>query len=308
MSAYLLLPPGPSHLQNLTPKFRILNVFWTWSVSKGKTYQFEFFNWFSNLKNLVIWNGFKNVWNDPNDIENSYFFQKNYKKSPRGRPQNPSLWYVWVQLLCSSRLPTKTILEKKLTFGSSPFTGSTVVPNLFLPVAHFHFENFPWPTSQSIAQELDPNFHQSWIRLKRFFGPPRTCDLKKKKGSSPKFKQFFRSKTGDLQIKKQTRQLAIHCNFLRAFWQCHGINSSPCKYDFFKPKCSVATQNALRPIGGPWPTGWKPLCSKIQVICKPRPRLQILHFTISLSQKHSLFSKNFDNVIACDLRFGLPLH
>ena len=36
-----------------------------------------------------------------------------------------------------------------------------VVPNLFLPVPHFHFENFPWPYSQSIAQELDPNFHQS---------------------------------------------------------------------------------------------------------------------------------------------------
>ena len=25
----LFLPPGPSHLQNLTPKFKILNVFWT---------------------------------------------------------------------------------------------------------------------------------------------------------------------------------------------------------------------------------------------------------------------------------------
>ena len=66
-----------------------------------------------------------------------------------------------------------------------------VVPNLFLTVAHFHFENFPWPYSKSIAQlpfstslsssvarisqrgggaffeleksvnELDPNFYQS---------------------------------------------------------------------------------------------------------------------------------------------------
>ena len=34
----------------------------------------------------------------------------------------------------------------------------TVVPNLFLTVAHFDFENFPWPHSQTIAQELDPNF------------------------------------------------------------------------------------------------------------------------------------------------------
>ena len=33
-----------------------------------------------------------------------------------------------------------------------------VVPNLFLTVAHFYFENFPWPYSQSIAQELDQIF------------------------------------------------------------------------------------------------------------------------------------------------------
>ena len=76
-----------------------------------------------------------------------------------------------------------------LDFG----TVRSVVPNLFLTVAHFHFENSPWPYSQSIAQlqfstilsssvatipqrqgggglfwkletsvnELDPNFHQS---------------------------------------------------------------------------------------------------------------------------------------------------
>ena len=38
---------------------------------------------------------------------------------------------------------------------------TSVVPNLFLTAAHFHFESHPWPYSQSIAQELDPNFHQS---------------------------------------------------------------------------------------------------------------------------------------------------
>ena len=87
-------------------------------------------------------------------------------------------------------------------------------------MAHFHFENFPWPYSQSIAQELDPNFHQS---LKRFFRP-KTGDLKtKKKGlhqnsngfsgrkqviskkkTPPKFDRFLRPKTGDLQKKKKT--------------------------------------------------------------------------------------------------------
>ena len=173
-----------------------------------------------------------------------------------------------------------------------------MVPNLFLTVAHFHFENFPWPNSQSIAQELDLNFHQSWIRLKRFLRP-KTGDfqnkkkvlhqnsngfsgrkqvisnikkkgihhnsngfssrkqvifkkkkvftknqtvfsgqkqvISKKKRSSPKFKGFFWPKTGDLQKKK-------------------------CKYDFFKPKCSVVhCKILLRPTDGPWPTGWKPL-------------------------------------------------
>ena len=116
----------------------------------------------------------------------------------------------------------------KLDFG----TVRSVVPNLFLTVAHFHFENFTWPYSQSNAQlqfstilsssvaripqrqgglfwkletsvnELDPNFHQSWIRLKRLFRP-KTGDFQKKKRSSPKFKRFFRSKSGDLQTKKK---------------------------------------------------------------------------------------------------------
>ena len=76
-----------------------------------------------------------------------------------------------------------------------------VVTNLFLTVAHFYFESFPWPYSQSIAQELDPNFHQSWIRMKQFFRP-KTGILKKKKRSPPEFKRFFRPKTGDLQKKK----------------------------------------------------------------------------------------------------------
>ena len=54
-----------------------------------------------------------------------------------------------------------------------------MVPNLFLTEAHFHFEKFPWPYSQSIAQEREPDFHQSWNRLKRFFRP-KTGDLQKK--------------------------------------------------------------------------------------------------------------------------------
>ena len=40
-------------------------------------------------------------------------------------------------------------------------------------------------------------------------------------------------------------------------------------------------------------------------LCQPWPWLLILHSTVSLSRKKSLFSKNFDDVITCDLRFGL---
>ena len=41
-------PTGPSHLQNLTPKCKILNVFWGCPVSKGRTKQLELFNWVAN--------------------------------------------------------------------------------------------------------------------------------------------------------------------------------------------------------------------------------------------------------------------
>ena len=59
--------------------------------------------------------------------------------------------YQIPQLSCSQKL-----FKEKYSNQSNP-----VVPNLFLTTAHFHFENFPWPYSQSIAQEFDPNFHQS---------------------------------------------------------------------------------------------------------------------------------------------------
>ena len=55
--------PKPNHLQNLTPKCKILNVFWTLIASKRRTEQFNFFNWFSNVKNLVLSNGSEYVQN-----------------------------------------------------------------------------------------------------------------------------------------------------------------------------------------------------------------------------------------------------
>ena len=59
----MLLTPGPSQLHNLTPKIKTLNVFWRLCISKGKIHQFDFLNWLSNLKNLVLSNGSENLRN-----------------------------------------------------------------------------------------------------------------------------------------------------------------------------------------------------------------------------------------------------
>ena len=56
-------PTGPSHLQSLTQNCKILNVFWAWPVSKGRTKQLELFNRLSNLKSVVLLNGSKNMQN-----------------------------------------------------------------------------------------------------------------------------------------------------------------------------------------------------------------------------------------------------
>ena len=60
----MLLPlPGPNHSRNSRPKCKILNVFWTYIASKTKIKQFNFFNWLSNAKNLVLSNGSEYVRN-----------------------------------------------------------------------------------------------------------------------------------------------------------------------------------------------------------------------------------------------------
>ena len=49
--------PGPNHSQNILPKRKILNVFWTSIASKRRIERFNFSNWFLNVKNLVPSNG-----------------------------------------------------------------------------------------------------------------------------------------------------------------------------------------------------------------------------------------------------------
>ena len=97
-------------------------------------------------------------------------------------------------------------------------------------MAHFHFKNFPWPYSLSIAQELDPNLYQSWIRLKRFFRP----------------------KTGDLQKNKSTR----HSPQLSAsILTMSGNKQLIVQNNFFKPKCSVAHRLKTTELGHPKTAG-----------------------------------------------------
>ena len=49
--------------QNFTPKCKILNVFWNLIASKRRIEQLIFFDWLSNVKNLVLPNAFERVRN-----------------------------------------------------------------------------------------------------------------------------------------------------------------------------------------------------------------------------------------------------
>ena len=67
---YFPLPEhGPKHLQNLTPKCKILNMFWTLIANKRRTEQLNFCNWLSDVKNLVLSNGSEYVRNAGHGIE-----------------------------------------------------------------------------------------------------------------------------------------------------------------------------------------------------------------------------------------------
>ena len=69
------LRPWLSHLENLTSKYKRLNVFWTWPVSKG------------GLGNLILLNDFR--------IVETQFFQMSWKTS--------EMWSKW--LFLAEKLP-----------------------------------------------------------------------------------------------------------------------------------------------------------------------------------------------------------
>ena len=58
-------------------------MFWTFIASKRRIQQLNFFDWLSNVKNLVLSNGCEHVRNVIQWNKNSFFFQ-NLQKSPSG--------------------------------------------------------------------------------------------------------------------------------------------------------------------------------------------------------------------------------
>ena len=55
---------GPNHLQlKFTPQCKIFKVFWTLIASKRRIEQLNFFDWLSNIKNLVLSNDCEHVRN-----------------------------------------------------------------------------------------------------------------------------------------------------------------------------------------------------------------------------------------------------
>ena len=67
-------------------------MFWAGLVSKGRTKQFDFFRWFSYLKNVVLSKGFRNVQNVIQMAIKYLFFPKILKNRPSAKgffPQTP---------------------------------------------------------------------------------------------------------------------------------------------------------------------------------------------------------------------------
>ena len=101
------------HLNQINYKIYFKNDwFLKWIVTKRRTEQFNFFNWLSNLKNLVFSIGTKNVQNVIFMALKVLFFPKISKKLPilpaaGTSPPDSYLWYVWVTIVSSPCLHNK---------------------------------------------------------------------------------------------------------------------------------------------------------------------------------------------------------
>ena len=118
--------PNQAKSRNLTPKWKILNVFWTWLEVKGgiclvssPISKILFFQ--MALKTCEMWS----KWN-----LNIHFFPKTYKKSPSGwvlRPQTPiasGSWWFRPQAPSDTRLSCTNLLTTSPNFDN-------IIINLF---------------------------------------------------------------------------------------------------------------------------------------------------------------------------------
>ena len=115
-------PTWAKSLTKFNPQIQDFKRVLVWSVSKGKSHQFDFFNWLSILQILVILNGSKNVRNVIQMALKELFFpNKNFQRPP----QTP----VWDTFRLNLFTPLVSQLRQlwKLTFDSSPFFRKTQV-------------------------------------------------------------------------------------------------------------------------------------------------------------------------------------
>ena len=82
-------PTWAKSLTKFNPQIQDFKDVLTWSVSKGKTHQFDCFNWLSILQNLVILNGSKNMRNVIQMALKLLFFPKKFQEIAQRRPQTP---------------------------------------------------------------------------------------------------------------------------------------------------------------------------------------------------------------------------
>ena len=137
--------PGLNQLQNLSKKCWVLYV----NCKQKKTEEITFFNWLSNLKNLVLSNDSKNVQN----VIQMALKQLKLQKFPKSRPWPPSAGgpiprppSEIVSYICFFTVPQQfnTYILKTLTFSSSssPLTNFCLYTNLGPRLLIFHSKVF----------------------------------------------------------------------------------------------------------------------------------------------------------------------
>ena len=120
-------------------------MFWTLVASKQRIEQLNFFDWLSNVKNLVLSNGLKHV---RNVIKIAFFSQK-HKNRPAagGSAPRPPFVIPLSTLAYSTRLLSCSLLNTSQNLSLHQNPGQVQTDYIFqftisLPHKNFFFENF----------------------------------------------------------------------------------------------------------------------------------------------------------------------